>query len=81
MLLRFFLFITGFGLMVTGFNTIILYINLFSFGYNFKEYLSYIVKLPEFYYLLVGFVLVNFSILKKGDKNEKCLWYFGKFQK
>ena len=59
--------------MVTGFNTIILYINLFSFGYNFKEYLSYIVKLPEFYYLLVGFVLVNFSILKKGDKNEKRL--------
>lgn len=71
MVLRIFLFMCGFGLMVTGFNTIILYINLFSFGYNFKEYLSYIIKLPEFYYLLFGFILVNFSILKKGDKNEK----------
>lgn len=70
-MLKFFLFITGFGLMVIGFSTLILYINLLSFGYNFKEYISYIVKLPEFYYLLVGFVLVNFSIFKKGDKNEK----------
>ncbi len=70
-MLKFFLFITGFGLMVIGFSTLILYINLLSFGYNFKEYISYIVKLPEFYYLLVGFILVNFSIFKKGDKNEK----------
>lgn len=54
--------------MVVGFSTIILYINLFSFGYNFKEYISYIVKLPEFYYLLTGFILINFSIYKKGDK-------------
>ena len=76
MLLRFFLFITGFGLMVTGFNTIILYINLFSFGYNFKEYVSYVVKIPEFYYLLIGFLLLNVSILLKGEKDEKHIWYF-----
>ena len=64
--LKIFLFITGFGLMVLGFSTMILYINLFAFGYNFKEYISYIVKLPEFYYLLVGFILINLSILNKG---------------
>lgn len=52
--------------MVLGFSTMILYINLFAFGYNFKEYISYIVKLPEFYYLLVGFILINLSILNKG---------------
>ena len=69
--LKIFLFITGFGLMVLGFSTMILYINLFAFGYNFKEYISYIVKLPEFYYLLVGFILINLSILNKGEKNEK----------
>lgn len=62
--------------MVLGFSTMILYINLFAFGYNFKEYISYIVKLPEFYYLLVGFILINLSILNKGEKNEKYLWYF-----
>ena len=71
--LKIFLFITGFGLMVLGFSTMILYINLFTFGYNFKEYISYIVKLPEFYYLLVGFILINLSILNKGEKNEKHL--------
>ena len=57
--------------MVLGFSTMILYINLFSFGYNFKEYINYIIKLPELYYFLIGFFLVNVSIFSKGDKNEK----------
>lgn len=73
MLVKVFLFLCGFGFMLIGFSTLILYINLFSFGYNFKEYVCYILKLPEFYYLVVGFILVNFSILKKGEENEKCL--------
>lgn len=68
MLTKLFLFLTGFGLMIIGFSTIILYINLFSFGYNFKEYVSYIVKLPELYYLIIGFIIINFAIIKKGDK-------------
>lgn len=73
MLLRIFLFLTGFGLMVIGFSTLILYINLLSFGYNFKEYLNYIIRRVEFYYLIFGFILVNISIFKKGGKNEKRL--------
>lgn len=68
MLTKLFFFLTGFGLMVIGFSTIILYINLFSFGYNFKEYVSYIVKLPELYYLIIGFIMINFAIIKKGGK-------------
>ena len=76
MTLKIFLFITGFGLMVLGFSTLILYINLFTFGYNFKEYVYYIIRLPEFYYLIFGFILINFSILNKGEKNEKHIWYF-----
>lgn len=70
-MLKIFLFITGFGLMVLGFSTLILYINLFTFGYNFKDYVYYIIRLPEFYYLIFGFILINFSILNKGEKNEK----------
>lgn len=73
MLVKVFLFLCGFGFMLIGFSTLILYINLFSFGYNFKEYICYILKLPEFYYLVIGFILVNFSILKKGEKDEKRL--------
>lgn len=72
MALRFFFFITGFGMVILGLSTIILYINLFSFGYNFKEYLSCIIKLPEFYYLIVGFILLNLSVLV-GGKNERNL--------
>lgn len=68
MFTKLFLFLTGFGLMIIGFSTIILYINLFSFGYNFKEYVSYIVKLPELYYLIIGFIMINFAIIKKGGK-------------
>ncbi len=71
MLIKIFLFLLGFGLMTIGFSTLILYINLFSFGYNFKEYVSYVVKIPEFYYLLIGFLLLNVSILLKGEKDEK----------
>lgn len=76
MLIKIFLFLLGFGLMTIGFSTLILYINLFSFGYNFKEYVSYVVKIPEFYYLLIGFLLLNVSILLKGEKDEKHIWYF-----
>lgn len=68
MLTKLFLFLTGFGLMIIGFSTIVLYINLFSFGYNFKEYVSYIVKLPELYYLIIGFIMINFAIIKKEGK-------------
>lgn len=71
MFTKIFLFLIGFGFMILGLSTLILYINLFSFGYNFKEYISYIVKLPELYYLIIGFFLVNLSIFNKGDKNEK----------
>lgn len=71
MFIKIFLFLLGFGLMTIGFSTLILYINLFSFGYNFKEYVSYVVKIPEFYYLLIGFLLLNVSILLKGEKDEK----------
>ena len=76
MLIKIFLFLLGFGLMTIGFSTLILYINLFSFGYNFQEYVSYVVKIPEFYYLLIGFLLLNVSILLKGEKDEKHIWYF-----
>ena len=71
MLTKIFLFLMGFGFMLLGLSTLILYINLFSFGYNFKEYINYIIKLPELYYFTIGFFLVNLSIFSKGDKNEK----------
>ena len=72
-MLKFFLFVLGFILMLMGFTTIILYINLLSFGYNFKEYICFIIKLPEFYYLIIGFIIINFCILKGRKKHEASL--------
>lgn len=70
------LYIIGFILTVFGLSTIVLYINLFSFGYNFKEYLMFLIKLPEFYYLIIGLVLLNISILKKRRKLWKMYMIF-----
>ena len=65
MLFKIFLFLIGFGFMIIGLSTIILYINLFAFGYNFKEYIIFIIKLKEFYYIIIGFILINISVLIK----------------
>lgn len=79
MIKKIFLFLIGFGLMIIGFSTIILYINLLTLGYNFKEYIMFIVKLPEFYYIFIGFILINISMFKRGDKNDRCIWYSFEF--
>ena len=68
-----FIFLLGFILMVIGLTTVILYINLFSFGYNFKEYINYIISIPETYCLVIGFLFINISLLNKGGKNEKSI--------
>ena len=70
MLFKVFLFILGFLLMLIGFTTIILYMNLLGFGYNFKEYIDFILKLKEFYYIIIGFILVNASVFKRRINNE-----------
>ena len=76
MSLKLLTYVIGFILFNIGFLTIILYINLFTFGYNFKEYIKYIIKLPEFISLILGFLLINLSIFMKGVNNEKRIWYF-----
>lgn len=73
MLFKIFLYIIGIFLMTIGFSTLILYINLFSFGYNFKEYVSFIIKLPQFYYFILGFVVINLAYFVKGGKNDKYI--------
>jgi len=75
LLFKIFLFLIGFGLLTVGFSSIILYINLLGFGYTLKEYINYLLKSPEFYYLIFGFILLNISIFIKGEKNEKHIWY------
>ncbi len=73
MLFRLLFGVFGFFLMVVGFCYLIIYINLFSFGYTIDEYFSYLVTRYECWLLIVGIVIEIFVIFGKGKSNVKCL--------
>ena len=70
-MIRVFFFLIGFGLSTIGFCFIILYLNLFTIGYNFFDYVNFIIKRPECILGIIGFIVMSISIISKGeDKNE-----------
>lgn len=74
MLVRIFLFLFGFGLSTIGCFYIIVYLNLFSFGYNFFDYVKFIISRLECLNFLFGFIFMFFSIYILGGKNsELCI--------
>ncbi len=73
MITRIFFFLIGVLFMTVGFSYIIVYLNLLSFGYTISEYLQYIITRYECILLLVGFIIVLTSVLRKGNKNDKCI--------
>ena len=66
--MRIILFLLGFGLMTIGSTYIITYLNLFSFGYNLKEYFLFILKRYECFYVLIGLTLVTITIYTERRK-------------
>lgn len=68
---RIFFFLIGFGLTVIGFSYIILYLNLMSIGYNFSQYVNFIIRRVECYYSVIGIVIMILSMMIKGDKNNE----------
>ena len=66
-MVRVFFFLLGFGLMVIGCSFIILYLNLTTMGYNFLEYVNFIIRRVECYFSIIGFVIMILSIALKGD--------------
>lgn len=74
---RFFVFLFGFGLSVIGATFLILYLNLMTVGYSFTEYVNFIIRRPELYYLIIGLLIITITIMWKEDKKyELHLWYF-----
>lgn len=69
MLFRIFLFLFGFGLTTIGFVYIISYLNLFAIGYNFFEYVNFIIRRIECLNTFIGIVIMILS-LTIGGKNE-----------
>lgn len=68
---KIFLFLLGFGLCVIGFIYIISYLNLLTLGYNFYNYVNFIIRRIECMYSIIGIILIHISInLKRGDKDD-----------
>ena len=68
---RIFFFLIGFGLSVIGFSYIILYLNLFSIGYNLYDYVNFITRRLECYYSVFGLlIMIISSIIRERKDNE-----------
>mgnify|MGYP006069103007 CR=1 FL=1 len=74
---RFFFFLVGFGLTLIGCIYIIIYLNLTTIGYNFWEYVNFIIRRPECLIAIVGIILIILSIPKE-EKDELHIRYFFK---
>lgn len=68
MFFRVIVYIIGFLLAMLGNFYMLVYMNLFSFGYNIIEYLEYVFTRYECYYTVIGFILIMVAIMMKGDK-------------
>lgn len=77
-MIRFFFFLIGFGLTIVGSVYIIIYLNLTTIGYNFLEYVNFIIRRFECWNLIIGLLIMIFS-LPREEKDELHLRYFIKF--
>ena len=69
MLLKIFLFLIGFGLTTIGCVYIICYLNLISLGYNFFDYVNFIIRRIECWNSILG-IIIMFISFNIGGKNE-----------
>lgn len=74
---RFFFFLVGFGFTLIGSIYIIIYLNLTTIGYNFLEYVKFIIRRPECLIFIIGIILIVLS-LPKEEKDELHIRYFSK---
>lgn len=62
---KIFFFLVGFGLTTIGLIYIICYLNLLTIGYNFLEYVNFIIRRTECLYALFGIIIMLLTILKR----------------
>lgn len=70
MIIKILLIVLGYILMVYGITYIIVYINLFPFGYTIKEYLIFLLTTIEGYYLPLGMLLEIIGLNLRKDKKK-----------
>ncbi len=64
---KFFMAVLGILLVSIGLFFCILYLNLFSFGYSFLDYVYFIIRRIECHILWAGIVLLFFALHRKGE--------------
>ena len=62
MLTRVFFFLLGFGLTILGFVYIISYLNLLTLGYNFLDYVNFIIRRIECVNAIIGIIIMWITI-------------------
>ena len=68
---KIFFLLVGFGLTVIGFTYIISYLNLLTIGYNFIDYVKFIIRRVECLIAFVGIIIMSISLTyNKGDDYE-----------
>ena len=73
---KFLIFLFGFGLTVIGLSYIIIYLNLLIIGYNFFEYVKFIIRSIECLNFIFGVIFMIVSLFIGGKNNELYLWYY-----
>lgn len=71
MLVRIFFFLIGFGLTIIGSVYILVYLNLLTIGYNFLEYVNFIIRRFECLIFIFGVIIMYISIMLPGGKNSE----------
>ena len=69
MFFRIIIFLLGILFIVTGMISIILYLNLLTFGYSFLEYVNFIIRKFECISLFIGLIIIWISVSHR-RKNE-----------
>ena len=69
MFFRIIIFLLGILFTVIGFISLILYLNLLSFGYSFLEYVNFIIRKFKCISLFIGLIIIWISISYR-RKNE-----------
>ena len=62
---RIFCFTLGFFLTVIGTIYIISYLNLLTLGYNFLEYIHFIIRRLECLYAPIGIIIMFITLIKR----------------
>ena len=62
----FFFILIGFILSLVGSTYVIGYLNLLSMGYNLSEYVNFITRRIECWYLVIGLVVLVSAIYQSG---------------